>query len=224
MQGTNNMVEVEKTSFDDHGILESEVWRAVSAQETETNALCSSINDANVQLCRETHLKLDDGLTEAERQELRLRELAVLDEFQRRAREATKAIQVSRLHLEETVQAARDAFAGDLKTSLESAVRAEREEEARAAKSRKSSPGLLRSLMRLSHRLAGVGIAAFLARETISRGRLKSNLESIKIALVRRKASFARGGQDIHTLPNIEIPNCGMRDTVMVGEDFHALL
>ncbi len=192
-------------------ILESELWRAVSAQEEATNMLCTSIASKHLEVSRETHRTLDGCLDAVERQELQLRELAVLDEFQRRIQEATKDIQKEKVQLEETVQAKRDAFAEDLKKNLEETKRQkERELIASGLRSskRKRNGGVLRSFFKLVHRVVIAGFTVLLAKEALKTAKKKSG------SLIRKRRVDEQDTV-IHTLPRIAIPQTGTRDTLM---------
>ena len=197
-------------------VLESELWRAISSQEEATNMLCSKITEAHLKVFRETHSKLDAQLDTLERQELQLRELAVLDEFQKRIHEAIQAMQKERTLLEHMVGASRDTFAESLKTQLEENRQLRRQsakdddDQQRSTVSHGSSGrknGPLRSVLKLFHRVVVTGVTAFLSVEAIKIAKKFDENQS----RIRR----TRYDPSIHTLPSITIPHCGTRDVVM---------
>ena len=75
-------------AFHEQVVLHEETWRAISTQTWETDQLCTTINSAHARALSANHQELSGVLSDSEMQELQLRELAVLDEYERRVHEA----------------------------------------------------------------------------------------------------------------------------------------
>ena len=208
-------------AFHEQVILHEETWRAISTQTWETDQLCTTINSAHARALSANHQELSGVLSDSEMQELQLRELAVLDEYERRVHEAREEQVRQRAALCEAVQAARDGLAEDLEASLERTRREQALEEA-------TSPcggivggagSFVRNLVRVAHRVAVTGVLpVFLAKEAFRLGQ-QSSVE-LKNRMAERSERRRRLEEDetIHTLPTIAIPSCGTRDTVLYTE------
>ncbi|QDZ21738.1 hypothetical protein A3770_06p42560 [Chloropicon primus] len=213
-----------RDALDDQVVLESELWRAISTQEGETNALVGSFNSAHMKAFRDTHNTLTGFLDDLELRELQLRELAVLDEFERRVQESTEYQADLRTGLCSTVQEARDNFAETLKADLEKTKRAKANEASAKCNRNGGAPLVVRGMLKLV-RVAVAGVLPlFLAKEAFrvsqNSGGLRLNQISALMDRMGRRRSDSGYEEDdedetIHSLPAIAIPTCGTRDTVM---------